>query len=72
LSLAFFAPAFALFGGLSTLDGGISPLWGLTVGSAIGVSFGPVFGGVLGRWLDYIYGPEHADDECEVRSTGGG
>jgi len=71
LSLAFFVPACALLGGFSTLDSGMPTWCGLTVGSAIGVFFGLAFGGVRGRWLDYIYGPEHPDDEREVRSTEG-
>jgi len=64
-------PACVLLGGFSTLDSGMPTWWGLTVGSPIGVFFGLVFGGHLGRWLDYIYGPEQPEDEREVRSTGG-
>jgi hypothetical protein len=43
--------------------------WGLTIGGAIGVFFGLVFGGHRGRWLDYIDGPEQRDEGWESRST---
>lgn len=69
LSLAFFVPACALLGGMSTLDSGVPTWWGLTVGSMIGIFFGLVFGRVRARWLDLIYGPELPADESEIRST---
>jgi hypothetical protein len=52
LSLAVFVPAWALLGGLSTLDSGAPTWWGLTVGAALGVFFGCVFGGNH-KWRDW-------------------
>jgi len=53
-----FIAGWALLGMLSTLDSGFPSWWGLTVGGLIGGFFGLVFGGVRGRWLDYVLGPE--------------
>jgi hypothetical protein len=63
LSLAVFVPALALLGGFLTLDTGEPTWWGLTVGAAIGVFFGFVFGG-NSKWKvwDYIYGPAQPSD----------
>jgi hypothetical protein len=55
LALLLFVPAFALLGGLATLDSGAIPWVGTAAGALVGVCFGLVFGGVrggAGRWLD--------------------
>jgi hypothetical protein len=36
----------------------------MVVDGAIGVFFGLVFGGVRGKWLDYIFGPEQPEDDA--------
>jgi hypothetical protein len=54
LSLAFFVPAFTLFG----LSGWHGDWYGGVVGGLIGVFFGLVFSGqVNGPWLDVFYPP---------------
>ena len=64
LSLAFFVPAFALFGAFAAYDNHERTPWlGVSIGAVIGVLFGLVFGGARGRWLDVILGPEERDDE---------
>lgn len=71
LSLAVFAPAWAVLGGFSTLDSG-APTWlGLTLGALIGVFFGLVFGGNH-KWRvwDYIFGPEQPSEKEEQRTGG--
>jgi hypothetical protein len=47
----------------STLDSGMPSWWGLTVGAAIGVFFGCVFGGNH-KWKiwDSIFGPQDEDE----------
>jgi hypothetical protein len=63
LSLAIMVPAFAMLGAFATLDSGGKLLFGLTVGTGIGVFFGLLFGGVKGQWLDFIYGPEQDNQD---------
>ena len=64
LSLAFFVPAFALFGAFAAYDNHErSPWLGVSIGAVIGVILGLVFGGVQGRWLDAILGQEERYDE---------
>jgi ABC-type uncharacterized transport system permease subunit len=58
LSLLVFIPAFAMMGAASALDTD-GRLWvGLAAGTIIGMFFGLVFGGVCGRLVDAMFGPE--------------
>jgi Na+/H+ antiporter NhaA len=58
MSLLVLVPAFAVLGAGVTLDTR-EPVWiGLTAGIVVGVFFGLGFGGVRGRWVDAIFGPE--------------
>ena len=63
LSLAFFVPACAMLGRLSTLDSAASPWWGMTAGGVVGAFFGPVFGGARGDVVGIVYPPTDHDAE---------
>ncbi len=62
LCLAFFIPACALLGAMSTLDSGL-PIWcSLTVGTCIGIFFG---GNHKWKVWDYIFGPQQPRDDSD-------
>jgi hypothetical protein len=68
LSLLVFPPVFALLGAFTTLDSGKPLGRGLTIGLLVGVCFALIFGGVKGRWLDAVLGPDEGiEGEDEKR-----
>ena len=70
LSLAIFVPACAMLSGLSTLDSGASPWWGLTAGGLVGAFFGLVFGGARGGLVGIVYPAGNHDSERAESLTG--
>ncbi len=62
LSLAVFAPGFALLGMFAAWDSFFTVWGGAAIGGALGVFFGLAFGGVLSRRVaDWCFGPEQPD-----------
>jgi hypothetical protein len=60
--LIFFTGGGAFLGGAGAVDSGCNVVVGMTGGALVGVFLGLVFGGVRGKWLDYFFGPEGADE----------
>jgi hypothetical protein len=60
LSLAFMVPTWAILGAFAHLDafGRRAVIGGAIVGGIVGVFFGLGFGGVKGKWVDWLFGPE--------------
>jgi hypothetical protein len=67
VSLPVFPPACALLGAFSTLDSKMPLGWGLSIGLPVGILFGLAFGGVKGRWLDALLGPEELGEDGKRR-----
>jgi hypothetical protein len=56
---------FAFLCGAGAVDSGGNVTVGLVAGALVGVFFGLIFGGVRGKWLDAVLGPEE-DGEDDV------
>jgi hypothetical protein len=67
LCLTFFPAALAFLGGAAAQDAHANVAVGLSAGALVGIFFGLVFGGVRGKWLDKVFGPD--DDEGATPTT---
>jgi hypothetical protein len=55
----------AFLGAAGAYDSGGNQAVSMTVGALFGLLLGVVFGGVRGRWLDSIFGPEEGGEADE-------
>jgi hypothetical protein len=59
----------AVLGSAAAYESGGFQAVSMTVGAFFGLLLGLVFGGVRGKWLDSIFGPE-GNDEADEKAPG--